>query len=153
MGIDSISPSHEPSEYRFWDMEEYTSGTLGDGSKKYYLYAKVTKAKKGAKGTFLLSEKAIKIESNDDLTNYYLLVGILNSEYDGERSFVPLYGFTEILAGRIRLHLLCLRPRAAEQLLRLIRCLFGCLLRYILRRHQRLADAALNPAVFLDFVH
>lgn len=101
MGIDSISPSHELSEYRFWDMEEYTSGTLGDGSKKYYLYAKVTKAKKGAKGTFLLSEKAIKIESNDDLTNYYLLVGILNSEYDGERSFVPLYGFTEILPGRI----------------------------------------------------
>ena len=101
MGIDSISPSHEPSEYRFWDMEEYTSGTLGDGSKKYYLYAKVTKAKEGAKGTFLLSEKAIKIESNDDLTNYYLLVGILNSEYDGERSFVPLYGFTEILPGRI----------------------------------------------------
>lgn len=101
MGIDSISPSHEPSEYRFWDMEEYTSGTLGDGSKKYYLYAKVTKAKKGAKGTFLLSEKAIKIESNDDLTNYYLLVGILNSEYDGERSFVPMYGFTEILPGRI----------------------------------------------------
>ena len=101
MGIDSISPSHEPSEYRFWDMEEYTSGTLGDGSKKYYLYAKVTKAKKGAKGTFMLSEKAIKIETNDDLTNYYLLVGILNSEYDGERSFVPLYGFTEILPGRI----------------------------------------------------
>ena len=101
MGIDSISPSHEPSEYRFWDMEEYTSGTLGDGSKKYYLYAKVTKGKKEARGTFMLSEKAIKIETNDDLTNYYLLVGILNSEYDGERSFVPLYGFTEILPGRI----------------------------------------------------
>lgn len=101
MGIDSISPSHEPSEYRFWDMEEYTSGTLGDGSKKYYLYAKVTKGRKEARGTFMLSEKAIKIETNDDLTNYYLLVGILNSEYDGERSFVPLYGFTEILPGRI----------------------------------------------------
>ena len=101
MGIDSISPSHEPSEYRFWDMEEYTSGTLGDGSKKYYLYAKVRKSKRAVKGTFLLSEKAIKIETNDDQFNYYLLVGILNSEYDGERSFVPLYGFTEILPGRI----------------------------------------------------
>lgn len=101
MGIDSISPSHEPSEYRFWDMEEYTSGTLGDGSKKYYLYARVSKDSKTAKGTFMLSEKAIKIETNDDLTNYYLLVGILNSEYDGERSFVTLYGFTEILPGRI----------------------------------------------------
>ena len=30
-----------------------------------------------------------------------MLVGILNSEYEGERSFVELYGFTEILPGRI----------------------------------------------------
>ena len=32
---------------------------------------------------------------------YHLLVGILNSEYEGERSFVTLYGFTEVLPGRI----------------------------------------------------
>lgn len=30
-----------------------------------------------------------------------MLVGVLNSEYDGERSFVTLYGFSEILPGRI----------------------------------------------------
>lgn len=33
--------------------------------------------------------------------HYHLLVGILNSEYNGGRSFVPLYGFTEILPGRV----------------------------------------------------
>ena len=32
---------------------------------------------------------------------YHLLVGVLNSEYDGERSFATLYGFTEILPGRV----------------------------------------------------
>lgn len=32
---------------------------------------------------------------------YHLLVGVLNSEYDNTRSFVPLYGFTEILPGRV----------------------------------------------------
>ena len=37
-----------------------------------------------------------------DVAGYYhLLVGILNSEYDGERSYVSLYGFSEILPGRI----------------------------------------------------
>ncbi len=32
---------------------------------------------------------------------YHFLVGVLNSEYEGNRSFVELYGFTEILPGRI----------------------------------------------------
>jgi len=32
---------------------------------------------------------------------YHFLVGVLNSEYEGDRSFVELYGFTEILPGRI----------------------------------------------------
>ena len=30
-----------------------------------------------------------------------MLVGVLNSEFDGERSFATLYGFTEILPGRV----------------------------------------------------
>lgn len=33
--------------------------------------------------------------------NYYLLMGVLNSEFDGKRSFVELYGYTEILPGRV----------------------------------------------------
>ena len=32
---------------------------------------------------------------------YHLLMGVLNSEYDVERSYVSLYGFSEILPGRI----------------------------------------------------
>lgn len=37
----------------------------------------------------------------DETEYYYFLVGILNSEYDGARSFASLYGYTEILPGRI----------------------------------------------------
>lgn len=100
MGISALSPGHEASEYRFWTMEEYTSGRLDDGDVKYYLYAKVTRAATGT-GTYYLSTKAIKMDSDDDTQNYYLLIGILNSEYDGERSFATLYGYSEILPGRI----------------------------------------------------
>ena len=97
IGIDTLSSSHDAGEYRYWDMEEYTSARLEDGSKKYYLYAKVSKT--AETGVFLLSETAIKLE---DVSGYYhLLVGVLNSEYNGERSFATLYGFTEILPGRI----------------------------------------------------
>nr|DAT69935.1 MAG TPA: Minor structural protein putative tail fiber [Caudoviricetes sp.] len=97
MGIDTITASHKVGDYKFWDMAEYNSPPLVDAAKKYYMYAKVSK--ENSSGTFLLSETAIKIEG---IAGYYhLLVGILNSEYEGERSFVELYGFTEILPGRI----------------------------------------------------
>jgi len=97
LGIDTLSSSHEASEYKYWEVEEYTSAALEDGTKKYYLYAKVSKTEET--GVFLLSETAIKLEQEEGF--YHLLVGILNSEYDGERSFVTLYGYTEILPGRI----------------------------------------------------
>jgi len=99
LGINSISSSHGDSEYKVWEMAEYLSPVLDDGTKKYYLYAKVSREDTTAKGNFLLSETAIAM---DDVTDYYhLLVGVLNSENDGERSYVSLYGFTEILPGRI----------------------------------------------------
>lgn len=101
LGIDAVSPDHKASEYRFWTMEEYTSGRLDDTEAKYYLYAKVSKNTVKATGTYHLSETAIKMDSSADTANYYLLIGILNSEYDGERSFATLYGFTEVLPGRI----------------------------------------------------
>lgn len=97
LGISSISSSHDVAEYRFWDMEKYISGRIEDGSKKYYLYAKVLE--NGTTGSFLLSETAIKMQQVTGF--YHLLVGVLNSEYDKERSFVTLYGFTEVLPSRI----------------------------------------------------
>ncbi len=97
LGITTIKKSHSDSEYKAWSMSLYSSGVLSDGSKSYYLYAKVDKS--SPSGQFVLSETAIGIES---VTGYYhLLVGILNSEYDDTRSFAPMYGFSEIVPGRI----------------------------------------------------
>lgn len=97
LGISSVSSSHKIEEYKFWNVAEYASPPLVDTGSKYYLYAKVSASDKT--GTFLLSEKAIKLEQVSGY--YHLLVGVLNSEFEEERSFVELYGFTEVLPGRI----------------------------------------------------
>lgn len=99
LGIGTISSSHADSEYKVWEMNEYLSPYLDNGEKKYYLYAKVSRTNTAVKGDFLLSDQAIKMT---DVAGYYhLLIGVLNSEYDSERSYVSLYGFSEILPGRI----------------------------------------------------
>ena len=97
LGVSSLSSSHKPEEYFYWNVEEFESARLEDGSKKYYLYAKVSKTTD--KGVFFLSESAKTLNGVDG--HYCLLVGVLNSEYNGERSFATLYGFTEILPGRV----------------------------------------------------
>ena len=97
LGVSSLSSSHKPEEYLYWNVEEFESARLEDGSKKYYLYAKVSKTTD--KGVFFLSESAKTLNVFDG--HYCLLVGVLNSEYNGERSFATLYGFTEILPGRV----------------------------------------------------
>lgn len=95
LGIKDISSSH--SGYKVWSLPAFTSAVMTDGTKKYYLYAKCSTS--GTTGSFVLSETAIGMESVSGY--YHLLVGVLNSEYDGERSFATLYGFSEILPGRI----------------------------------------------------
>lgn len=97
LGVSSLSSSHKPEEYLYWNVEEFESARLEDGSKKYYLYANVSKTTD--KGVFFLSESAKTLNGVDG--HYCLLVGVLNSEYNGERSFATLYGFTEILPGRV----------------------------------------------------
>lgn len=97
LGIRDISSAHKVGDYKFWSLGEYTSPILEDADKGYYLYAKVSKSKQT--GDFVLSETPVKPEQIEGC--YHLLVGVLNKEYDGERSFVELYGFTEILPGRI----------------------------------------------------
>ena len=83
--------------YLKWTMPSWTSLVLSDAEKSYYLYARVPKD--GTTGEYLLSESAKGMESESGY--YHLLVGILNTEYQGNREFVPLYGFTEVLPGRI----------------------------------------------------
>ena len=95
LGISDIKESHKPSEYQYWDMGAYTSPYLGDYG-KLYLYAKCGKS--GGKGTFEMSGSPHKFEEDG---YYYFLTGLLWSQFDGARSFVTVYGFTEILPGRV----------------------------------------------------
>ena len=99
LGINTISSDHKAGEYKVWEMNEFVSAVLADPKKKYYLYAKVSSSSTTTKGNFVLSETAI--EMNTVSGYYHLLTGVLNSEYEGARSYVDLYGFTEILPGRI----------------------------------------------------
>lgn len=97
LGITSISSSHAVGEYKFWSLPAFQTPILTAGDSKYYLYAKVSRTNQT--GVFYISEQAKPMNAESD--SYYLLMGILNSEFDGERSYASLYGFTEILPGRI----------------------------------------------------
>lgn len=84
-----------------WTVSAATLTTDADGNaldadSYYYLYIKAA-----ANGTasFALSKKAMKMNAGDGAYNF--LVGIMNSEYKGGRSFAPMYGFTEISPGRM----------------------------------------------------
>lgn len=58
----------------------------------YYVYAKCPRT--GAEGTIICSTDKIKLE--DDADYYHFWVGVLNSPYEGSRSWNPNYGYTEI---------------------------------------------------------
>lgn len=84
-----------------WTVSAATLTTDADGNaldadSYYYLYIK---AAANGTATFSLSRKAMKM--NDGNGSYNFLVGLLNSEYKGGRSFAPMYGFTEISPGRM----------------------------------------------------
>ena len=63
-----------------------------NGSYPYYVYAKCSRT--GTDGTILCSISPIKLE--DDPDYYHFWIGVLNTPWDGARSFQPNYGFTEI---------------------------------------------------------
>ena len=95
LGISEIKGEHKASEYKFWNLPQYVSPPLGDFG-CLYLYAKCNKSSEA--GEFVLSEEPHDMEEG---SYYYFLVGLLGSQYDGARSFVTCYGFTEVLPGRI----------------------------------------------------
>lgn len=99
LGITSVSTKngHSISEYRFWSIPAFESPVLDVPEKKYYLYVRVSRT--GQDGVFYMSETAVSMEAENDV--YYLLMGLLNSEYEDSRSYVSLYGFTEILPGQV----------------------------------------------------
>ena len=116
------SDSRTADEYLRWSMQQYESEALTgvdeQGNDKsataYYVYAKVDAANVAKPdsqrteeelthigGTFLLSKTKRPFKPTEQDNFYHLLVGILNSEYEGGRSFAPMYGFTEVLPGQI----------------------------------------------------
>lgn len=97
LGIKTLSSSHSSSEYKKWVLPAYSSAVLTEGNKRYFLYAKCSKD--STSGEFIISERGIKIDGVDGF--YHLLVGVLNSEFEGERSYASLYGFTEVLPSRV----------------------------------------------------
>lgn len=107
LGITDITAagSRDPSEYKRWEMERYESPVLADPDKRYYIYAQVSATSQT--GHYTLSEEPLDMERYTTeggervLEGWNLLVGILTSERDGNRSYGPVYGFTEILPGQI----------------------------------------------------
>ena len=100
LGIKTLSAEHKPTEYRYWSVDAFESAALEDASAKYYLYIRAARHSISSPGAAIFRLETTPHALSDG--NYYwLLVGILNSEYDGERSFATLYGYTEILPGRI----------------------------------------------------
>lgn len=108
IGVNTITANREQTQYLTWQMPSMDLTPQSD--KKYFVYAVVNRSGfsfneiLGASicntpGQWLISESSHRID--EDTSKYYLLVGVLNSEYNGERSFASLYGFTEILPGRM----------------------------------------------------
>ena len=98
MGITTLSSRHSPSEYKYWDIQGITSARLDEPDKSYYIYARVEA--NGTRGTFRIEEQSRRIDS--EAGAHWLLLGLLNAETDGERSFVAMYGYSEVLPGQIR---------------------------------------------------
>lgn len=99
LGIDSLSPAHKATEYKFWKIAAYEIPLLNN-TEPMYLYAKCSKTDTTA--SFLLSKEPIEMDGYDGF--YYLLTGALSGEIDGLRSFASLYGFSEIGPGWMRLN-------------------------------------------------
>lgn len=95
LGVSAVSSSRVASEFKGWRIPTY-SVVLEDTDARY-VYIKASKS--STTGAFVMSKTAIGME---DVSGYYhFLVGVLNSEYNGMRDFVTLYGFTEVLPGQI----------------------------------------------------
>ena len=89
-----------------FDIPETYNKTLSDSesSNPYYLYI-VYEPREGDKedGATRIAEYALLPTAHAYKGGevYYFQVGILNSENDGDRGFIKMYGFTEITPGRI----------------------------------------------------
>ncbi len=104
LGVEVVSSAHKASEYYHWALPDYVSARLDD-SEGRYVYARCVKPSNGTRvgvGEFILSDKSLPFEDTVvGVSVYNLLVGILNPEIDGSRSYAPMYGFSLIEPGRM----------------------------------------------------
>ena len=101
MGVKAITSRRDPSQYRYWEMADFTSDGLA-ADKVYRLYARVPVS--GDSGTFVLHDTFKGM--NDEAGFYLLLMGYLGAEREDNRSWGRTYGFTEILPGQITTELI-----------------------------------------------
>lgn len=105
LGIDSVQPNRSADKYKYWQVPEYLSDMLIESDKGYYVYMQCSRSfdeidgRMTGTGDFLISENPIELEAVDGV--YTLWVGYLSSEFEGDRSFRTVYGFTEILPGQM----------------------------------------------------
>lgn len=97
LGKPKILQAGNTSGGKSWISSAYTSPALTDQAKSYYLYLRASKTSLSAEPYLTETPQPF----SGDSVNYNLLVGILSSEYESERSFATLFGYTEILPGRI----------------------------------------------------
>lgn len=105
LSIDKMQPNRPDKDYKNWVVNQYLSDYLGDADKGYYVYMKCTKSfdqiddRMTGQADYFISEKEIVI---DNIEGYYCLwVGYLSKEFEGDRSFRTVYGYTEILPGQM----------------------------------------------------
>ena len=92
-------------QYPYWELPqtEFASSAMPDDNSAYYLYIKAAKSALNQRGyitqnaQFVISATTLQHTSSD----FYFEMGIFNSALNGERSFAPLYGYTEVSGGRI----------------------------------------------------
>lgn len=100
LGIKTLTNSRDNEAHKFWRVGRFESAVLDDAKKRYFVYISAPDVANGQVGraSVELSETARPLKEG---SRYNLLVGILNSENGGTRSFAPMFGFTEILPSRI----------------------------------------------------
>lgn len=100
LGIKTLTNSRDNEAHKFWRVGRFESAVLDDAKKRYFVYISAPDVANGQVGraSVELSETARPLKEG---SRYNLLVGTLNSENSGTRSFAPMFGFTEILPSRI----------------------------------------------------
>ena len=100
LGVTTMSTAdYSGNELKKWAIYRYVSGDL-DEDTAYYVYVKASTDTTQA-ATFEVTSSAKQME--EETGYYYLLFGFLNkpTTVGGTRSFAQMYGYSEILPGRI----------------------------------------------------